>query len=87
MPVRGDYAQLFGARLRELRTAADLSQRELAKRCGTSAAAISNFEAGNNAPTLGTLVRLAEALGCNVTELVVVLDRSVRTSRKSRNAK
>jgi transcriptional regulator with XRE-family HTH domain len=83
MAARGDYAQLFGARLRELRAAADLSQRELAKRCGTSAAAISNFEAGNNSPTLGTLVRLAEALGCNVTELVEVLDRKPRSSSKS----
>ncbi|HEX7681909.1 MAG TPA: helix-turn-helix transcriptional regulator [Thermoanaerobaculia bacterium] len=87
MPARGDYAQLFGARLRELRTAADLSQRELAKRCGTSAAAISNFEAGNNSPTLGTLVRLAEAMGCNVTELVEVLDRNYKPSRRPRRNK
>jgi transcriptional regulator with XRE-family HTH domain len=86
MPARGDYAQLFGARLRQLRAAADLSQRELAKRCGTSAEASSNFEAGNNAPTLGTLVRLAEALGCNVTELVEVLDRKPRSSSKPRNS-
>lgn len=76
MPARGDYAQLFGARLRELRAAAGLTQRELAKRSGTSSAAISNFEAGNNAPTLGTLVRLADALECNVTDLVEVLNRT-----------
>ena len=82
MPTRGDYAQIFGARLRELRTAAGLTQRELAKRSGTSSAAISNFEAGNNAPTLGTLVRLAEALGCDLTELVTVLNRTSRVSRK-----
>lgn len=74
MPARGDYAQIFGARLRELRTGAGLTQRELAKRSGTSSAAISNFEAGNNAPTLGTLMRLAGALGCNLSELVAVLD-------------
>lgn len=83
MAARGDYAQIFGARLRELRAAAGLSQRELAKRSGTSSAAISNFEAGNNAPTLGTLVRLAEALGCNVTELVRVLDRGARPPRRT----
>jgi transcriptional regulator with XRE-family HTH domain len=79
MPARGDYTQIFGARLRELRTAAGLTQRELAKRSGTSSAAISNFEAGNNAPTLGTLVRLAEGLECNVGDLVRVLDRSSGT--------
>jgi transcriptional regulator with XRE-family HTH domain len=78
MPARGDYAQIFGARLRELRTAAGLTQRELAKRSGTSSAAISNFEAGNNAPTLGTLVKLAEALECNISELVRALDRMRR---------
>jgi transcriptional regulator with XRE-family HTH domain len=79
MPARGDYAQIFGARLRELRSAARLTQRELAKRSGTSSAAISNFEAGNNAPTLGTLVRLAEGLECNVGDLVRVLDRASGT--------
>jgi len=82
MATRGNYEQLFGDRLRELRAAAELTQRELARLAGTSAAAISNFEAGNNSPTLGTLVRLADALGCNVTDLVDVLDRSPRRSRK-----
>jgi transcriptional regulator with XRE-family HTH domain len=81
MVVREDYAQVFGARLRELRTAAGLSQRDLASLVGTSSAAISNLEAGNNAPTLGTLVRLAEALGCRVVELVEVLDQRTRKRR------
>jgi transcriptional regulator with XRE-family HTH domain len=82
MPARGDYAQIFGTRLRELRTAAGLTQRELAKRSGTSSAAISNFEAGNNAPTLGTLVRLADALGRDVTELVKGVSRTTRRLSK-----
>jgi transcriptional regulator with XRE-family HTH domain len=82
MAARDDYAEVFGARLRELRTAAELSQRALAARVGTSCAAISNLEKGNNAPTLGTLVRLADALGCGVVELVEVLDK---TSRKARS--
>jgi transcriptional regulator with XRE-family HTH domain len=82
MPARSDYAQIFGARLRELRTAAGLTQRELAKRSGTSSAAISNFEAGNNAPTLGTLVRLADALGRDVTELVKGVSRTTRRISK-----
>jgi len=81
---RGDYAQIFGARLRELRTAAGLTQRELAARSGTSSAAISNFEAGNNAPTLGTLVRLADALECDVTTLVEVLDRPRKSGKPAR---
>ena len=72
--ARGDYARVFGAHLRELRAAAGLSQRELAARVGTSSAAISNFESGNNAPTLGTLVRLADALACRLSELLRPLD-------------
>jgi transcriptional regulator with XRE-family HTH domain len=52
------------------------SVREIRQTLRTSAA-IRNFEAGNNAPTLGTLVQLAEALGCNLTDLVV-LDSKIR---------
>jgi transcriptional regulator with XRE-family HTH domain len=85
MPARGDYAQIFGARLRELRTAAGLTQRELAKRSGTSSAAISNFEAGNNAPSLGTLVRLADALECNTSDLLKDLDRRRRVHTESKS--
>ena len=84
MPARGNYARMFGDRLRELRAAAGLTQRELAARSGTSCSAISNFEAGNNAPTLGTLVRLADALECNVSQLVDVLDRTSRTVKRLR---
>jgi transcriptional regulator with XRE-family HTH domain len=84
MVIRSNYAQLFGDRLRKLRAAAELTQRELARLTGTSAAAISNFEAGNNSPTLGTLLRLADALRCNVTDLVEVLNRRPHRSRKSR---
>jgi transcriptional regulator with XRE-family HTH domain len=84
MAARGDYAEIFGNRLRELRAAAGLTQRGLAALSGTSSAAISNFEAGNNAPTLGTLVRLAEALDCNVSDLVSVLDRKAPAPKRSR---
>ena len=73
--ARGNHAKIFGDHLRKLRAAAGLTQRQLAARVGTSSAAISNIEAGNNAPTLGTLVRLADALDCNVSDLVKTLDR------------
>lgn len=82
--ARGDYAQIFGKHLRELRTERALTQGQLAERCGTSVSAISNFEAGNNSPTLGTLVRLANALECNVSELVGVLDSKPRSATKAR---
>jgi transcriptional regulator with XRE-family HTH domain len=83
---KGDYSQIFGRRLRELRVAAGLTQKQLAERSGTSSAAISNFEAGNNSPTLGTLVRLAHAIECNVSELVTVLDGRAHGTSKRRKA-
>jgi transcriptional regulator with XRE-family HTH domain len=61
-----------------------MTQGQLAERCGTSIPVVSNFEAGNNSPTLGTLVRLADALECNVSELVKVLDRWPPAGAKSR---
>ena len=81
---RADYALTFGEQLRELRTARSMTQGQLAERCGTSISAISNFEAGNNSPTLGTLLRLADALECNVSELVAVLDRRRPASPRPR---
>jgi transcriptional regulator with XRE-family HTH domain len=74
-PKLGEEGALFGARLRELRIARGLTQPEIATRVGTSASNISDLERGIKVPTLTTVARLAEALGCRVTELVNVLDR------------
>jgi transcriptional regulator with XRE-family HTH domain len=49
--------------IREARARAGLSQRELARRAGTSQATISAYEAGRKEPSFGTLVRLVEAAG------------------------
>jgi predicted transcriptional regulator len=45
------------------RTAAKLSQAEVAKRIGTTQSAIARLEAGNTEPTIPTLRRYAEATG------------------------
>ena len=55
-----------GERVREAREAAGLSQRELARRMGTSQAAIARLEAGGVGATLTTLQRAASALGMEV---------------------
>jgi len=73
-PKRGDEGALFGARLREMRIERGLTQPDLAGRVGTSASNISDLERGIKVPTLTTVVRLAGALDCRVTELVDVLD-------------
>jgi ribosome-binding protein aMBF1 (putative translation factor) len=56
-----------GERVREARESAGLSQRELARRMGTSQAAVDRLEAGGVGATLTTLQRVATALGLHVS--------------------
>lgn len=57
----------LGCRLIEARLKKNLSQRELAKKVGTSQAAISRIEAMNGNPSLGLLKRIAHALNTQLT--------------------
>jgi ribosome-binding protein aMBF1 (putative translation factor) len=60
----------------EQRRARGLSQAELAELCGTTQSAIARLEAGGRPPRIDTLLRLANALDC---ELVVELRPRTRT--------
>lgn len=51
-----------------------LSQRELAKRAGTSQGAIAAYEAGQRSPTLETLTRIVRAAGRDLRIQVVAYD-------------
>lgn len=53
----------LGARLRELRLAAGLTQAELARRTGIHRPNIARVEAGRHTPSLETLARLSGAIG------------------------
>jgi transcriptional regulator with XRE-family HTH domain len=61
----------IGARLRDERTKAGISQRELARRLGLSASLISQLESGLSKPSVGTLYAI-------VTELDLSLDKLLR---------
>ncbi|MCA9580541.1 MAG: helix-turn-helix transcriptional regulator [Myxococcales bacterium] len=61
-----DGTQL-GARLRELRLLAGLTQAELARRTGIHRPNIARVEAGRHTPSLETLSRLATAIGVSTT--------------------
>jgi transcriptional regulator with XRE-family HTH domain len=74
--------EIFGAHLRELRTARGLTQPQLADRCASNVPFISNVERGVMLPGLAMLLRFADALECNVSELVEVLDHARRPSRR-----
>lgn len=76
--------EIFGAHLRKLRLARGLTQGEVAERCATSIAFISNVERGVMLPGLAVLLRLGDALECNVSQLVKVLDRTARASKRPR---
>jgi DNA-binding Xre family transcriptional regulator len=58
------------------RSARNLSQRELAELVGTTQSAIARLEGGGRPPRIDTLLRIAEALDC---ELMVELRQRTRT--------
>ena len=58
---------LFGARLKELREQAGLSQKQLADRAGLGQKSVSNWEQGLREPSWGNVLALAGALGVEVT--------------------
>lgn len=66
--------KVFGERLRELREQRGETQRSLAEASGLSHPYIAEMERGRKVPSLTTLLRLALALDCNVSELVNVFD-------------
>jgi transcriptional regulator with XRE-family HTH domain len=58
---------LFAAKLKELRTQANLTQSELAKRSGVPLGTLQGFEQGHREPTYGTLLKLARGLGVGLS--------------------
>ena len=76
--------EIFGAHLREMRLARGLTQPQLAERCGSNVPFISNVERGVMLPGLAMLIRLADALECNLTQLVDVLNRRSGSGAKVR---
>lgn len=58
-------------KVKRLREKAGLTQEQAAERAGfTSRQAWNNVESGRQEPTLGTLERMAKALGCKPRELI-----------------
>ena len=56
----------FPAKLKELRTAAGLTQKSLAESAGVTQGLISSYEAGTFTPAWDTVLALADALGVPV---------------------
>lgn len=65
----------FGKHLREVRDARDLSLRKLSEKTGVDFSQIHRIEKGESNPTLTMLLKLAEGLEVNPSELLSFLPR------------
>ncbi len=61
--------ELIGRRIKEARQAKGLSQEALSEKIGMSAKYLSSVERGKENPTLDTLIKLADALEVETSEL------------------
>jgi transcriptional regulator with XRE-family HTH domain len=66
--------EMLGQRLREVRQKHGVTQLALAERTGLPQSHISEMERGVMLPNLLTLLRIAAALPCKVSELTSVFD-------------
>ena len=67
--VAGDRGWFFAQiadKVAERRVQMGMSQRELAVLCGTTQSAIARLERGGRPPRIDTLLRIAEALDCEL---------------------
>ena len=76
-----DYELPFGAVLRRARQSAGMTQEQLGLEAGVQRNFISLIETGQNQPTLGTVSKLARALGMKASELVAEAERMSRIRR------
>lgn len=60
----------FGARIAKLRRQLNLSQEELAERCGFHRTYIGSIERGEKSPTLNTIEKFANGLNVTIPELL-----------------
>lgn len=66
---------VFGRVLRRIRRERDISQEALAALAGLTRNHMSELERGRREPRLGTLVRVADALGMGVGDLLMLFDQ------------
>ena len=67
-------AQSIGANIKEMRRALGLNQEDLAEKLGLTQANISRIESSVKGPGAETLLAIAEALGCDVRQLMGLED-------------
>jgi transcriptional regulator with XRE-family HTH domain len=81
-----DFRSAFGARIRELRNRAELSQEELADRADLHWTYLSDVERGRQSPTLDVVNRLARALKITIADLCSPLNEPFRARYRKRRS-
>ena len=76
-------AENLGQRVRQLRTERDLTQKELARRGGVSHSALSKIENSQLSPTFESILRIADGLGIDVSELLSSLNTTQQRTRRT----
>ncbi len=64
----------LGIALRFLRTARSLQQQQVAESAGITGSMLSGYENGRKEPTLASLEKILQAMGCNLRDLVRSLE-------------
>ncbi len=64
-----DYLLALGNRIKEIRMGKNISQTELAYRCGFDKSNFNTIEAGKRNPTILSLLKIANALEIDIKEL------------------
>lgn len=70
-----DQRRAIGARIRDRRLWADLTQERLAERVGVDRRTIQRIEAGTSDPTLTVLLLIAHTLRTSIADLLVTDNR------------
>lgn len=74
--IPSEAAAIIGRRLAEARTTINATQQDIAYHARVDLPSLNEYEKGRAMPQIGTLVRLAAALGIDPGELIAGLDWS-----------
>lgn len=74
--VRMPLSQAIGEDMRAARKKAGLSQRQVAARSGIRRSIVSRLESGRHMPSIESVVRYAQAVGCSPLELLQALSET-----------
>ena len=66
----GDWRRTFRMRLQELLEEEHMTQKQLAEEIYVSRAAVSAYVNGVRVPSVPTLINIAHALGCRISDLI-----------------